>query len=34
MKITDTIEAKIITIIEDYYEHDADKSAECALEIK
>lgn len=33
MSITDTLEAKVITILEDYYEHDADLSAECATEI-
>jgi len=33
-KITDTIDAKLISIIEDHYEHDADTSAECAQDIK
>lgn len=31
--ITDTIVAKIILTLEEYYDHDADKSAECALDI-
>jgi hypothetical protein len=34
MKITDTIDAKIITILDDYFEHDADRMADAMLELK
>ena len=33
-KITDTLDAKIITIISDYLEHDADGFSEAMLDIK
>lgn len=33
-KITDTLDAKIITILSDYLEHDADGFSEAMLDIK
>ena len=32
-KITDTLDAKIITILSDYLEHDADAQADCSLKL-
>lgn len=34
MRITDTLDAKLITILGDYFEHDADAQADAVQDIK